>query len=347
MFTLVEKSKKMKKNRFYVSIGIGLVFTLCLIFNAGCGNGTPSDAGSQYPTSEVIKAIDNTPVDYPFSFVIMGDTRPALGHDGTDDPDQIFSDLRSQTLDLDPRPVFTVNTGDVVPWGRADEYTDYLKKIESYQIPLISVIGNHEMMVADGRRNYLDVFGEDAENFYFDYGNCRFIFMNNALIDWSSGKLVFAFGLTGSQLSWLENLLDDSDQPDKFIFMHVPPPIPDLMSQQDMDNTIDWSIEEPNWNGLMDLVEQYGVKIASFGHIHNYAHTERNGVHYIVSGGGGAEVHTWSYGQEDPPDHGAFNHFVVVTINEDGNSTIEVVKRGDGIIPDSRFTLAFSTSAID
>ena len=48
---------------------------------------------------------------------------------------------------------------------------------------------------------------------------------------------------------------------------------------------------------LMPLLEKYRVTAAFFGHDHNYQHYLKNGIHYVVTGGGGAPL----YDVDKPP----------------------------------------------
>jgi hypothetical protein len=50
-------------------------------------------------------------------------------------------------------------------------------------------------------------------------------------------------------------------------------------------------LPEPQTADLMPLFEKYKVTAGLFGHDHNYQHYLKNGVHYIVSGGGGAPLY--------------------------------------------------------
>jgi ribosomal protein L12E/L44/L45/RPP1/RPP2 len=48
---------------------------------------------------------------------------------------------------------------------------------------------------------------------------------------------------------------------------------------------------------LTPMFEKYNVTAGFFGHDHNYQHYLKNGVHYIISGGGGAPL----YDVDKPP----------------------------------------------
>ena len=50
-------------------------------------------------------------------------------------------------------------------------------------------------------------------------------------------------------------------------------------------------LPEPQTADLIPLFEKYKVTAGLFGHDHNYQHYLQNGVHYIISGGGGAPLY--------------------------------------------------------
>ena len=47
----------------------------------------------------------------------------------------------------------------------------------------------------------------------------------------------------------------------------------------------------------MPMLEKYRVTAGFFGHDHNYQHYLKNGIHYIITGGGGAPL----YDVDKPP----------------------------------------------
>ena len=46
------------------------------------------------------------------------------------------------------------------------------------------------------------------------------------------------------------------------------------------------------------MFEKYRVSAAFFGHDHNYQHYLKNGIHYVITGGGGAPL----YDVNQPPE---------------------------------------------
>jgi hypothetical protein len=49
--------------------------------------------------------------------------------------------------------------------------------------------------------------------------------------------------------------------------------------------------DNPHVTALVPMLEKYKVTAAFFGHDHNYQHYLKNGVHYVVTGGGGAPLY--------------------------------------------------------
>ena len=64
----------------------------------------------------------------------------------------------------------------------------------------------------------------------------------------------------------------------------------------------------------MPLFEQHGVDLVLNGHNHGYEHSIQNGVHYVVSGGGGASIYPCVDDQPWLVTCVAVNHFLIVDI---------------------------------
>jgi hypothetical protein len=65
----------------------------------------------------------------------------------------------------------------------------------------------------------------------------------------------------------------------------------------------------------MPMFEKYKLSAGFFGHDHNYQHYLRNGIHYFITGGGGAPL----YDVNKPPEGitkkvESTEHFVVVKV---------------------------------
>ncbi len=230
--------------------------------------------------SNAINSFISAPGDatVPFRFVAYGDTRSNPGaHKAVVD-----SILRSG-------PDFVLHVGDFVNSGRIysewePQYftpaADMLKGT-----PLFPALGNHEFS-GTGQIWYYDFFSVPdngvsgyGEHFYgFSYGAARFIGLSAC-----EGCDSFASGTP--QYNWL---LGQFTSPEfinakwRIVWMHNPP-----FTSTQQDNTVDQALRAV----LVPLFEQYGVDVVFSGDDHFYRHTLVNGIHYIVTGGGGAPLH--------------------------------------------------------
>ena len=218
-------------------------------------------------------------------FAVAGDSRGG---------DAVYLEILSRAVE--DGAVFFVNTGDLVNYGTEDEFQHFADLMSNFPIPFFPVAGNHDSK--DGLLDeYLEYSGAPAQHYSFDYGQGHFV-----VIDSHNGVL------RNSELDWLEADLSSSDLPLKVVFLHHPPFDPD-----GTDHILLHGNEE-----FMALVEEYGVSYVFTGHIHAYVEGFRNGVRYIITGGGGAPIYSAGH-----PN--AFNHYVRVTVSGT-NIITEVVK---------------------
>lgn len=189
------------------------------------------------------------------------------------------------------RPNLMIHLGDVVDDGFAkhqwvSELFEPCSKLFAH-VPSFPVIGNHEK----NAHWYYDYFSMPEPEYYytFHYGNAQF-FMIDSNKDLSPGS---------EQYKWLEKELRKSKATWKFAAHHHP-----CFSSDEDDYGDKWKGKAPkgyawgdkNASQLVELYEKYGIDIAFAGHIHSYERTwpilqmavnQKNGVRYIVSGGGG------------------------------------------------------------
>jgi len=276
-----------------------------------------------------IEKIQSVTVEYPFSFVMLGDIRSA--------EDTRFKRLLNQINDLKPRPLFIANLGDFAApdsgpetgqaYGRnsgTTEYAPYLKLVDDSDIPIVSVVGNHD--IEDGFDKYNSYFGE--ENFSFEYGNTDFIAIHSAHGNPSGG----IFGPRDQDLICLDNQLQNATRQNKIVFMHIPPYLENEFSWK--PGMAGFKRQESRFRGM---VERHDVKMVASAHNQCFNRCARNGVEYVVSGAGGWEVPYWQGNTNEPPRRGLFFHFVLVTVNESGEINGDVVKIGEGTNPDPKY----------
>ncbi|MFA6431402.1 MAG: metallophosphoesterase [Candidatus Margulisiibacteriota bacterium] len=194
---------------------------------------------------------------------------------------------------------FVVFVGDFISDGTEASYISHKKMIKNLKIPVYHAEGNHDAMYG-GWKLFEKYFG--PAYYSFVYKDSRFIVLNNA----------FQESFTKAQFNWLKNTLSLAKEEHKFVFMHKPTFDPsEIYDDQGMSGR---AITQE----LIGLFSRYKVDYVFAGHIHGYAKAEREGVNYIVTGGGGAQLYL-------PPDFGGFHHYVRINV-DNGRITQKIIK---------------------
>jgi predicted phosphodiesterase len=204
-----------------------------------------------------------------FQFVVFGDTRTR------DDLHRRIVQAISKT-----EPDFVIHTGDLVTDGYDSSQWPVFFDIEREMLRktvFFPVLGNHERNNA----RFYDFFDVNTAYYSFNWGSAHFALLNSDVNNLSPGKAIRE-RFWQDQLRWLEDDLSQNQKADfRFVVMHHPPftayQVPSHMSK-----------ETPT---LVPLFEKQNVTAVFAGHDHNYQHHLKNGVHYIVTGGGGAPLY--------------------------------------------------------
>lgn len=228
---------------------------------------------------KAIRSLYQGPSAESYRFVVTGDNRGG---------DHILQTILKEAEKHNPR--FLLHTGDFVSDGFEKEYQNFLGYISAAKFPVLATIGNHEIYNS-GRQWYTKYFGPGY--FAFQYGQDRFIFVDNA-----DGKI------SKGQMNWLEHQLQQPSRY-KFVAMHKPP-----------RNFIWFHAFTEGAREMMDLVEKYKANYVFLGHIHIYDKLESKGVNYVVSGGAGAPLYRMPL--YISPDGGAFNHYLLMDVSPQG-----------------------------
>jgi hypothetical protein len=222
-------------------------------------------------------------VEQPIRFIVFGDS-------GKGKPEQ----FHLVPLMRAAAPDFLVHTGDVVyPDGARGRYS--ARFFAPYRALLSRValwpsLGNHDVDDRGAAGPYLDVFELPANgpagttpghHYWFDQGPARF-----AVLD----SNVPGAELRDRVAPWLREVLGDAAPRWRFVVMHHPPystgryrPSPDILAE------------------LVPVFEEAGVDVVFAGHDHNYQRSQglrggavvapNEGVHYVISGAGGARLY--------------------------------------------------------
>ncbi|MDF1556746.1 MAG: metallophosphoesterase [ANME-2 cluster archaeon] len=225
----------------------------------------------------LVKTITLTPAENleNFTFVVLGD--------GRDNPD-IFQQILTDGASFNP--LFIIILGDMVNSGNREEYDELVILMEASSAPVLTMPGNHDIKNS-GREYYSQIFGTYYHS--FDVGSTHFILLDNA-----------KGAVDNAQMEWLRQDLEQNNASSILVFMHIPPfdPRPDQnYAMTDTNNSQD----------LVSLFEQFQVDMVFSGHIHSYLQETRNGVHYVITGGGGAPL------VQDLPGH----HYVLMNVSNE------------------------------
>ncbi|HEX8949424.1 MAG TPA: metallophosphoesterase [Dissulfurispiraceae bacterium] len=233
-----------------------------------------------------------------FTFAVFGDFRPSRR-------DSPYPAVYRQILEEIGMiaPGFVMSTGDAY-YGYGGSFQKFKNEIDYFLdtvrplgVPLFNAIGNHEVAGNPERASYV---AERLGRFYgsFDFGNSHFIMLNTEEREREGA-------IAGAQLEWLrKDLAANKGAAHIFVFMHRP-----LLS----------ALNERPVEGaevVHALFREYKVNTVFAGHEHLYHEEIRDGVRYIITGGGGAPLY-------QPPQKGGFFHYLLVMVRG-GEVTVEV-----------------------
>ena len=221
----------------------------------------------------------------PVRLVVYGDTRftnPSVTR-GTDP--RIRKWLAERVAE--EHPAVLLLTGDTPFTGASavdwKDFQDETAAWRSNSILVLPTTGNHEIYggAKQGIANYIENFPSIEGHLYYSalLGNVEVI-----SLDCTSGA-----GKASPQADWFATQLSHIPSQVQFLFIlyHIPW-VADRQSQVFANLP---SKEALNLRGILEAhLPKLRAKVVVFnGHIHNYERFERNGVEYVVTGGGGAE----------------------------------------------------------
>jgi acid phosphatase type 7 len=185
------------------------------------------------------------------------------------------------------RPDAMMLTGDMPYTGASDEdwkvFRDETANWWTNKILLLPTLGNHELKgnAAQGIANYLKNFpGVEGHRYYS-------VLMGS--VEVISLDMTTPSGGTSPQATWFAAQLDHIPSQVEFVFILYHTPW--VVDQQSQLFTNMPSKEALTLRHLLEihLYKMHSKVIVLSGHLHTYERFERNGVEYVISGGGGAE----------------------------------------------------------
>jgi len=262
---------------------------------------TTSTALPSHPLRDEVEKLDDASCPGGFSFAVMADS-----HNSAATMERIIDKL------LELKPGFAVTAGDFTRDGKPEEYEQFLSLIPRAGIPWFTAPGNHEYRTPDGHtspdgpKRYEKIFGR--RDLFFDHCGWRFVILDAVAYD----------TLLPAQLKKLESALEGREGRSA-VFMHYPPSIIEHWE----DGIFKSSAER-----FMRILETRAVPYFFSGHIHIHDEKIIGPTTYIITGGAGDGLMDDYIPPENfnSPSGGAFHHFILVTIDENGVATHQVVK---------------------
>jgi predicted phosphodiesterase len=225
------------------------------------------------------------------TFAVLGDSRGNF---------PVFEGLLRQMAG-DPSLQFAVHLGDMVDQGKLEQYRPFFKSLEQYlKMPLLAVIGNHELAGDPEGKLYAEIFG--PRNYAFPLGDHYFIMFDDTAKS----------GPEEEQYRRLEaELQKGRGYKTRLVFLHAPLHDPRGGKHRHC-------LLSDCGRRLAALFKKYRVNRVFAGHIHGFFEGRRDGVPFTITGGGGAKL----YGAD--PQH-FFYHYLKVTVK--GNRVETQVQR--------------------
>jgi hypothetical protein len=243
----------------------------------------------------------------PFSFVAYGDIR-FMNTSDTRDSDPVRRKLLVTKISTE-KPTFLLITGDLVAtgansgqWSIFDQETAPLR---GAGVKIYPALGNHDL------RGDLPVALDNYFRRFPDLQHSRYYSLR------ADNVMIFTLDSSqdqpkGEQIQWFDQQIDTLPDGVQFVVvqLHHPP----LTRSHDLAFGGGHS-PRPTEQEMASFLESRATRsqakfVVIAGHVHNYERYERNGVMYVVSGGGGATPYMIRRQPNDAyQDEGASYHY--------------------------------------
>jgi hypothetical protein len=255
--------------------------------------------------------VERAPVAYPLRFVVAGDS--GAWPDPT--ADAIFAQLVRQVAELDPPPAFFANLGDFAGPGTLERHERYLSLVEPLPVPDLCIVGNHDLDDSTGWDVFERVHG--PVNFTFAHGHTRFVLLHSEPGVVGRVEVEGSEGPRDEDLAFLDETLAGAAEPHRVVLMHMPPYLDGHYAPH-----ADWGFRERE-REFLDLLREHRVDLVCCAHGLAYDTVVRDGVRFVMSGGGGTGVCSHyrgvcTQGEGRPEERGALYHAVELAISEAG-----------------------------
>jgi len=271
-------------------------------------------------------------------FAVVGDTREG---------DRVHRELVA-ALVAEPELALLINTGDLVNSGERDDEWQRFFEIEQpllARMPLYPALGNHDLdadrrSLAGWQRWIVHRRGPARASpagtaLAVEHGNALFLVLDD-MLDLEPGPVATArqpadsATISAAQLLFVEDALRraaaDPRIQHRIVIVHAGP-----------FTIVPRRAGSAALRQLLPLLRENGVELLISGHDHHYAHgVDASGLHYVVSGGGGAPLYEVGKAPQPQPAAGALlktessYHYLVVDVA--GPQLSVTARRVDGTL---------------
>jgi hypothetical protein len=206
--------------------------------------------------------------DTPFRFAFLADTMAPFSAD-------VIALLATA------EPHLTVHGGDLeYETAPLDSWSEAIRALQPLTRtgPFHLAVGNHERATTAELEEMFDrLFGREGAGLplryhAFTYGRVRFLVLDS--------EIDGLYDPASPQLLWLTAELQAAGTAGQTPIAVFHRPFYTFSKYFQAHTAME--------DNLVPLFERYGVRLVLSGHVHGFEHFERNGVHYVVDGGGGA-----------------------------------------------------------
>ena len=221
--------------------------------------------------------------------------------EGTTESEASLILARHLALEKAKPPHLLIFGGDIVENDQQVNYERALAALESVGAPYFVAAGNHEISGTLSRERFWRTFGPTVAA--FDFGPVDFLMVDVANSEFAAWDT--------SQYGWLEQELKRSTAKTIFLVLHAP-------TRDPFGSGHGIPAEEGRRIEKILAGSKRNIVVLS-GDAHAHARWKRDGVEYLISGGGGG-------GLDAAPENGGFYHRLHIAVGADGKAVIDVIR---------------------
>lgn len=221
------------------------------------------------------------------SFAVVGDSRSG---------DSIYRDIVSAITSSLSYTSAMFHVGDMIETpGNQGQWNNFMNMTApiARMMPWYAVVGNHDVGSSPSQNMYQSVMDNPSKKLYYSFNlnESHFIILDTEIPGQEGG-------IVGEQLAWLkQDLQMSASAPYTFVFTHRPVFPQGHYKGHDLANAPE----------LHQLFINSGVDAVFSGHEHQYYTYLKDGMPYIVTGGGGSPLYDDGIGEK-------YHHFLLVEL---------------------------------